>query len=59
MPTLLRGGDGGEDGEAVDPGFDVGGRAKLVGKHLVYSGYLVLRLDDQTDHGSPVSEEKD
>ena len=54
LEPLLHGRDGGQDGESVDAGFDVGGGAELVGEHLPYTRDLVLGWDDQRDHRRPV-----
>ena len=39
-PVLYRG-DGAQDGEPVDAGLDVGGRAVLISQHLGHAGDLV------------------
>jgi len=55
LETLLGGGDSSEDGEAVDAGFDVGGSAVFVGKHLVDTGDLVSGGNYEGDHGGSIS----
>jgi len=55
LEPLLYGRDGGQDGESVDAGFDVGGGAELVGQHLAHPGDLVLGRDDERDHRRSVA----
>jgi len=50
LETLLGGGDGSEDGETVDAGFDVGGGAIFVGKHLVDTGDLISGGNYERNH---------
>ena len=43
LETLLGGGDGGEHGETIDPGFDVRGRSVLLRQHGRDTGNLILQ----------------
>ena len=43
LETLLGGCDGGEHGETVDSGFDVGGRSILLRQHGGNTGNLILQ----------------
>ena len=52
---MLDGGDGAQDGQAVDARFDVGGCAVLVGQHFGHSGHLITGWDDQGDHRSAIA----
>jgi len=55
LETLLGGGNSSEDGEAIDAGFDVGGGAVLIGKHLVNAGDLVSGGNYEGYHGCSIS----
>ena len=43
LETLLSGRNGGEHGETIDPGFDVGGRSVLLRQHGRDTGNLILQ----------------
>lgn len=55
LEALLCGGDGGEDGEAVDARLDVRGGAELVRQHLRRARDLVLGRQDERDHARAVA----
>lgn len=55
LEPLLGGGNGGQDGETVDTRLDIGSGAELFSQHLGGARDLVLRRDDEGNHGGSIS----
>ena len=55
LEPLLGGGDGGQDGQAVDTRLDVGRGSELFSQHLGGAGHLVLGRDDEGNHGGSIA----